>query len=359
MKATFFRIDWWLLLPVTILLLFSFATLLSLQSSFAQSQFVSLILSVVVFIFFSQIDYRSLQNFRLPIYLLSLFLFGLTLVLGFESRGAVRWIEIFGVSAQFSEIMKPFLLFALAGYLVAKDRYTFRSFITILLFATPLVLLTYAQPDLGNALIYLGVTMSILFFSGFPLLWFVFLSIPVAILLPFIWSRFHEYQRIRVLTFLNPTSDPQGTSYNAIQSIIAVGSGMLLGRGAQEGTQAELFFLPERHTDFIFATISEGYGFLGAVAIILAFLFLFYRIYWILQRTDEPYAKIIALGTLLLIFVHFFVNIGMNIGVFPIVGVTLPFVSLGGSSLLSNFILLGVLSSISTSLRRTETLEIH
>jgi rod shape determining protein RodA len=173
-----------------------------------------------------------------------------------------------------------------------------------------------------------------------------------------VWKFLHEYQRQRILTFLDPGKDPLGTSYNVIQSVIAVGSGMLMGRGLGQGTQSGLRFLPERHTDFIFATISEQLGFIGTLIMLVCFAFILYKIYTIFRNSDDKLAKILAAIIFFTFLIQIFVNIGMNIGILPIVGVTLPFVSYGGSSLLSNFIFLGFLSAINKG-RREEILEIR
>ncbi len=221
-----------------------------------------------------------------------------------------------------------------------------------------IIFFIYLQPDLGNAIIIGFVAVLTLVLVGFPLLWFVGGLFVSGLMLPVVWHFLHDYQRQRILTFINPTMDPLGTSYNVIQSIIAVGSGMFFGKGLSQGTQSSLRFLPERHTDFIFATISENLGFVGSVLILVCFAFLLYRIFLIFLNTDDYFCKIFVGASFFLILVQFFINVGMNIGVMPVVGVTLPFVSYGGSSLLSNFILLGFLSSISDTLKDKDVLEI-
>jgi rod shape determining protein RodA len=173
-----------------------------------------------------------------------------------------------------------------------------------------------------------------------------------------IWLKLHDYQRQRIFTFLNPQSDPLGISYNSIQALIAVGSGQFMGKGISEGTQSSLRFLPERQTDFIFATIAEGLGFIGTVLIILSLFFLCYRVYCLFRRTSDRFIQIFSLCAFGFFLIPSFINIGMNVGIVPIVGVTLPFVSFGGSSLLSNFIFLGILSAMSSSQRHKDVLEI-
>lgn len=352
------RIDWWLLVPVAILLSVSLVTLLSLNVSFFQNQLLSVLFALVAFFIFSQVNLRFIIQLKVPIYITAIVLLLITLILGFESRGAVRWIDFFGISLQFSEILKPFLAIAFAAILSDQQYPSFKSFLFMLMLIAPIFLLVYFQPDLGSALLYASAAFFALLVNGYPFRWFLYMAAPLIIALPFIWTLLHDYQRQRIITFINPQADPLGISYNSIQALIAVGSGAFLGKGLSEGTQSGLRFLPERQTDFIFATIAEGLGFVGAVIIVVALFFLCYRIFVIYMRTKDPFSRIFAAIAFSFILIPAFVNIGMNIGIMPIVGVTLPFVSFGGSSLLSNFIFLGILSAISTSKKYKEVLEI-
>jgi rod shape determining protein RodA len=358
MKFSFSSIDWLLMLAVGILVTFSLVTLFSIDNAIFKSQLIFTVLSVIIFLVFSQLNPSVLRTYSIPIYIASLILLTAVLFLGVESRGSVRWFTIFGVGIQFSELLKPFLAISIASYLTSLKTYSFRSFILSLVLLIPIALLIFFQPDLGNALIYVFVTMALLLIYGYPFKWFFAGFLIWLSSLPFLWVFLHDYQRQRILTFINPTRDPLGTSYNAIQAVIAVGSGMLIGRGLGQGTQAGLRFLPERHTDFIFATISEELGFLGSFIIILTFAFIFFRIYLIIKNSEDRFSKMFAITAFFIIFIHFIVNVGMNIGIAPIVGVTLPFVSYGGSSLLSNFILLGLLFALNKGKRR-EVLEIR
>lgn len=352
MKSFLPRVDWLLVLPVSILIFLSLLTLLSLNVAFFRNQIFALIISIIAFFFISQINFHALKTMSIPIYVVSLVLLIIVLIIGIEARGAVRWVTVFGISLQFSELIKPFLALSLTGYLSGQSNRSPGTFVKIGLFLAPIFLLVYLQPDLGNALIYLFVTGFTMLFFGFPIVWFLLALLPFVVLSPFIWSRLHDYQRLRILTFLSPTSDPQGTSYNLIQAIIAVGSGQMIGKGFSQGTQSGLAFLPERHTDFIFASMAEGIGFVGALIVISAFIFLGYRIYRICIDAEDTFGRLFAASAFIIIFTNFFVNIGMNIGIVPVVGVTLPFVSAGGSSLLSNFILLGLLSAMGGRNRR-------
>lgn len=359
MKHFFPRIDWLLMLPVMILVVLSLLTLVSLDVAFFRNQLFSLIVSIIAFFIFSQVDIRALKAYSLPFYIASVIILVIVLLLGVESRGAVRWVTIFGISFQFSEILKPFLAVSLAGYLSSQPKRSFRSFLTVGTLLVPIALLIYFQPDLGNALIYVFIVAFALLYYGYPYIWFIGSLLPFIIVSPILWSKLHDYQRHRVLDFLSPTRDPQGTSYNLIQAIIAVGSGQIIGKGFSQGSQSGLAFLPERHTDFIFASVAEGLGFIGCSIIVITFTFLGYRIYRICQETEDTFSKLLTAMIFVMIYINFFVNIGMNLGILPVVGVTLPFVSFGGSSLLSYFIMLGMLSSISTSRKNREMLEIR
>jgi rod shape determining protein RodA len=326
---------------------------------FFRSQLISLVVAGVAFFFFSQVNIEFLKQIRLPIYVVSILVLGIVLVLGIESRGAVRWVDIFGIRLQFSEILKPFLAIAFASYLSDQTTPSKKTFFFTLAFLLSIVVLIALQPDLGTGLMYAGVGILALLVAGFPLWWFGLALLPFVVFSPLLWTMLHEYQQRRILTFLSPTTDPLGASYNGIQAIIAVGSGAFFGKGFAEGTQSGLKFLPERHTDFIFASLAEGLGFFGAIIVIVSFLFLLYRIYRIFQNSEDVFCKIFTVCGFGFLLIQFFVNIGMNIGYLPIVGVTLPFVSFGGSSLLSSFIFLGILSAMSVSQKNKHVLEIR
>ncbi len=352
-------IDLVLMFPVIVVILLSLSTLFSVDFSVFKTQIVFLAFSVIAFIFFTQINTNILSRYTIPIYLLTIFLLTIILLLGIESHGSIRWLEIFGFRFQFSEILKPFLAISLASFLSERKNYSFPVFALTIGLLLPIVILIFLQPDLGNALIYTGVVLLTLLVYGFPIRYFVASSIVWLITLPFFWLILHDYQRQRIMVFLNPSHDPLGKSYNAIQAVIAVGSGMLWGKGLGQGTQSILKFLPEHHTDFIFATISEEFGFIGAIIIVASFAFLCYRIYLIYQNGETRFSQAFTIIVFFIIFVHFVVNVGMNIGLVPVVGVTLPFVSSGGSSLLSNFILIGLLFGINKKSKRADALEIR
>lgn len=356
-KRLLLDIDWGLMVPAFILVILSLTTLSSISLSLFKSQFLFFIVGIFAFLFFSQTNYKIVKLYAMPIYIVSVVLLLVVLIVGIESRGSVRWLEFFGFRVQFSEILKPFLAICLSSYLLSSNNYSWRTFMLGMCFLMPIFFLIFLQPDLGNALIYLLTVILTFIIFGFPLRFFAGNLVLVAAFFPVIWNFLHDYQKQRILTFLNP-DDPLGLSYNAIQSVIAVGSGMLMGRGLGLGTQSGLRFLPERHTDFIFATLSEELGMIGSALMVLTFAFLLYKIFIIFLNQDDLFCKLFAIITFSLIFLQFFVNIGMNIGVLPIVGITLPLVSYGGSSLLSNFILLGILSSMTKNDLSHKVLEI-
>lgn len=351
-------IDWPLTIPVLVLVILSLVTLFSLNIVFFKGQIILFIISFLIYLFLSQANYKVLKIYAKPIYIFSFFALILVLILGIESRGAVRWVEILGFRLQFSEVLKPFLAISLATYLSSIKNLNFTNFLTVFALLFPIGLLIFFQPDLGNAIIYGLIVLLTLVYLGFSYKYFGLIFLPFLLIAPVFWGFMHDYQRQRLLTFINPASDPLGTSYNVIQSIIAVGSGMIMGQGIGQGSQSSLRFLPERQTDFIFATISEQLGLIGVIIVLICFGFILYRILQIFLNTNDKFCKIFCAIVFFTFLVQIFVNIGMNVGILPIVGVTLPFVSYGGSSLLSNFIFLAFLNSINKSSKENKVLEI-
>jgi rod shape determining protein RodA len=352
------QIDFWLIIPVIVLLSISLTTLFSINIIFFKSQILALVIGIIAYMIFSRINIEFLKTLKIPIYILSLVFLLITFVIGVETRGAVRWIDIFGIRFQFSEILKPFLALAFATHLSEENNPDPKSFLLDVILLVPVVLLIFFQPDLGSALLYAAVGFFALFVFGFPLTWFLVLVLPVIVASPVFWLSLHEYQKQRILTFIHNNHDPLGASYNGIQSVIAVGSGSLFGKGISEGTQSLLRFLPERHTDFIFATIAEGLGFMGTTIIIIAFIILVLRMYTLFRRSGDRFSQIFLILSFGFLLLQGFVNMAMNMGLLPIVGITLPFVSFGGSSLLSNCIFLGLITSISSNSINKEVLEI-
>jgi rod shape determining protein RodA len=358
-KRSLWNLDLRLAIPALVLLVISLATLYAVNISYFKTQLIFSLISVVAFLIFSNINLSILQIYKTPIYIVSIALLLLVLFIGIETRGSVRWVDIFGFRMQFSEILKPFLAVSFASYLMNVSRYSLKNLIISIVYVLPVALLIFLQPDLGNALLYFFVAISSLIFFGFAWQYFAAGFLVSLGMIPFFWRLMHDYQKQRVLTFFNPSHDPLGSSYNAIQAVITVGSGMFLGKGLGQGTQSGLSFLPEKHTDFMFATIAEQLGFAGSMLILIAFGFILYRIFKIYLNSNDRFTKIFSGIVFLSILIQVFVNIGMNIGILPIVGITLPFVSSGGSSLLSNFILLGFVSALNKNVKRDQVIEIR
>lgn len=352
------RIDLQLVIPVLVLVGVSLTTLFSVNIGYFRNQLFFFFLSIGIFLFFTNVDFSFLEELSKPIYIVSFLGLLILLFLGYEARGAARWLDLFGFKLQFSEVFKPFLAVALGTFLAKRDK-SIQTIGLLTLLLLPLLFLIYKQPDLGSALMYLFTVLLTLLIIGYPWMWFVSLLASLAVIAPVVFRFLHEYQRARILTFLHLTNDPLGSSYNSIQAIIAIGSGMLVGKGLGQGTQSGLKFLPELHTDFIFATLSEALGFVGAALVLVASGFLLYRLYQIVRKTGERSERIFVVIVFSLLCLQFFINIGMNVGLLPIVGVPLPFVSYGGSSFLSNAIFLGIVSNISSSRKSISTLEIR
>lgn len=352
------RIDFLMLIPAIILVGISLATLYSIELGLFRQQLIALILGVSIYLLFLSVDINFVRHFSKHMYIGMLILLGLLFIIGIEAKGAVRWIDIFGIRLQFSEIFKPFFIIVMASFLTRDESHSLGKFITALVILFPVFFLILRQPDLGNAIIYALATLCMMMVYGFPIRYFLSLGILTVLPMPFLFSLLHDYQRQRIFSFLNSTSDPFGSSYNAIQSLISVGSGGLFGKGLGQATQSILRFLPERHTDFIFATLSESLGFVGGVVVLTLFIFLLSHIYRIALSARDSFSYLVVLGMFFVLLIHAFFNIGMNLGILPIVGITLPFLSYGGSSLLTNFMVLSILSSIRSEVKKPTLFEI-
>ena len=338
------HIDWITALILLCLGSFGLFILLTIGQSYFIPQLFFLILGFILLFGISYVDSVILWWFAPIGYILSVLFLAMS-YLGPSIRGATRWIVIFGAQIQPSEFVKPFLLLAFAHFIAT---YTPRKLKNVpLLFAlfTLPFLLVFRQPDLGSSLVYAGFWSAMLLAGGIPV-WFIVSGIAVVgLLLPFLWSHLASYQQSRVLTFLNPALDPKGAGYNALQSMIAVGSGQWFGRGLGRGTQSHLRFLPEYHTDFIFATLIEELGFFGGTLLLAGYAFLLYRIIVPVLRgmVIDTRVFIYSFGLFAMLLSQIFINAGMNMGLIPITGITLPFVSYGGSSILSTAIAFGIL----------------
>lgn len=357
-KFSLNRLEFQILIPALLITFLGLTTFYSIDVNIFNQQMFFLLVSVVFFFIFLNIDYKIFTSYSKQIYILMIIALLALFFVGIEARGAVRWIELFGARIQFSEIIKPFYIIFLASLLNKDNSHSFSKFVKILLYMIPVFFLTLKQPDLGNAMIYLITTIFMLLIYGFPISYFISLGVILLAPMPLVFNFLHSYQKERIMTFFDPTRDPFGSSYNAVQSLISIGSGSVFGKGFGEATQSILKFLPERHTDFIFATISESLGLFGSVIIMGLYAFLLFRIYKIGQVVSEDMTRLTIMGFYFLLLTHIFLNIGMNLGIMPIVGITLPFLSYGGSSLVTNFIILGIVSSVRFDFKKIKSLEI-
>lgn len=278
-----------------------------------------------------------------------LLLLVIVLVAGKVRGGAQRWISLGVFNLQPSEFAKIALILVLASYF--SGRYTVAGLglvdtLTAILLATPPFLLVALQPDLGTAGVLLLILAAMMVVACVRVRVFAFLAVVGAGGIPLLWMLMKDYQKQRVLTLLDPERDPLGAGYHVIQSKIAVGSGGFLGKGYLHGTQGSLRFLPEQHTDFAFAVFSEEWGFLGSLVLLALFLGLCYRGFYLASRCQDRFAAIACGGITAYFLVHVVINIMMVCGLFPVVGIPLPFVSYGGSSMLTNMMALGILSNL-------------
>ena len=294
-------------------------------------------------------DYKQLERYAYFIYAGGLVLLLLVPIAGSVGGGSRRWISLGPVSLQPSEIMKLAMVIALARLLATRvggQPLSLRTLVPVALLVGLPGALILAQPDLGTALLLGFVAMSLVLIAGLRLRWVLIAIAVVAPLGPPVWSHLKPYQQKRILTFLDPQADPLGAGYHVIQSEIAIGSGGVAGKGYLEGTQNHLNFLPEQHTDFIFAVFAEEWGFAGGCALLFLYLSLVGRGLVIASRAKDNFGMLLAVGVTAMVFWQVFINIGMASGVLPVVGITLPMFSYGGSSLLAIMMGLGVVMNV-------------
>ncbi len=354
-QLNFFRnIDYLILFPVVFLIFWGVLNIYSASineyPNIYMKQAVVGGVGIFLMIFLSTIELRKIINLSLILYILGIISLVIVLVAGDVVLGARRWINLGFFSLQPSEFMKVLVILVTAYYLSdRKSPISFFDSVVVLLIAVIPAILTILQPDLGTALTIIFPVIFIIFIYGIKkryVMGAILLAIAVS---PYIWAHLKDYQKNRILAFLNPEKDPLGTAYHIIQSKIAIGSGKLTGKGFLEGTQSKLYFLPEQHTDFIFATIGEEWGFIATISILTIYMILIGRImYWGIKIKDSA-SKVVCFGAVAVLSFQAFINIAMTLGMAPVVGITLPFLSYGGSSLLSFSILIGiVLSAVAT-----------
>lgn len=357
MRAFFLRIfknyDWFLLSSTLFLCAMGLAVLFSNTYNFnmdseAIRQSIFMAIGIISMFFLSQMDYRIFRSYSGILYIITVAMLGGVLIFGKVANNAQRWIDLGFFQLQPSILAQLLMVIIMAKFF--SERYEeMHKPKTILLsgayMAVP-TLLVAAQPNLGTAIVFAFVWAVMLLVSNAKRIHIWALGAMGAAAVPVVWLNMKAYQKQRVLTFLNPASDPMGAGWNVKQAIIAIGSGQFWGRGLGRGTQSQLNFIPYKHTDFIFAALGEEMGFLGVGILLLLFMLFFYRGIRTAMLARDFFGTYLAIGILAILFIHVFVNIGMNMGIMPVTGIPLPFVSYGGTPALVFLAAVGILESI-------------
>jgi rod shape determining protein RodA len=292
-------------------------------------------------------NYRWLSSISFYLYVVGIALLVLVKFFGTTILGAKRWINLGFFQLQPSEVMKVVMIIFSANYIASsKLPFGIRDFFKLMLFVLLPFFLIYSQPDLGSGVMIVIPVLVMVFLAKFSLRYILVFALTFIVISPFVWSHLKDYQKNRILAILNPESDPKGTAYHIIQSKIAIGSGMLTGKGYLQGSQSKYYFLPEQHTDFIFASIGEEWGFIVSALLVTLYLVLSLRILFIGKETKDSFGKFLCYGVASLLLFQAFINIAMNLAIAPVVGVPLPFLSYGGTALITFSFMIGLVLNI-------------
>ena len=315
---------------------------------YVQRQGIFALMNVIFIFVMLHFDYKSLAKFGNTLYGINLVMLLAVMFVGQSALGAQRWIQIGPISLQPSEFSKLIMIISLASLLDKKmgKLNSFKEIIPVFLYVGIPFLLVLKQPDLGTSLVFLAILFGMIFVAGINSKHLLLIFSAAAAFMPIFWHFLKDYQKMRLTVFIDPNVDPLGSGYHIIQSKIAIGSGMLFGKGLFAGTQSQLNFLPENHTDFIFAVIGEELGFIGAVIILLLYFFLLYRGIKIAGLAKDNFGTLLATGITSMLTFHVLVNVGMTAGIMPVTGIPLPLMSYGVSSLTTNMISIGILLNI-------------
>jgi rod shape determining protein RodA len=324
--------------------------------SIYQRQILWVLLGLIVFQLISNFHYRRIWDWTYFLYALMVLLLLLVFILGIARLGAQRWLKFAWFNFQPSEVAKLIMVIFLSKYfsqkspedvsLTANKFGVLRALFLPFFFVAIPIGLVVEQPDLGSAAIIFFIFFATLYMSNVRFKYILIFLLIVVLFLPFSWNLLRDYQKERIMVFLNPNVDPLGAGYTVIQSKIAIGSGGFFGKGWLSGTQSQLHFLPESHTDFIFATFTEEWGFFGGILLIYLYYLLIKQGILIAEKTSDHFGKLLSLGISLMLCFQISVNIAMNLGLAPIVGLPLPLMSYGGSSVIVTFAALGILVNI-------------
>ncbi len=315
---------------------------------FVQKQGVFVVLNVLVAIFLMNFDYKALQAYGKNLYIFNIVMLVLVMIIGQTALGAQRWIQFGPITLQPSEFSKIIMIIALASLL--EDRVgkldTLQDLLPIAGYVALPFLLVLKQPDLGTSLVFLAIFFGMIFAAGVNLRILAGSFALGAAASPLLWHFLKDYQKMRLKVFLDPSVDPLGSGYHIIQSKIAIGSGLIFGKGLFGGTQSQLNFLPENHTDFIFAVVGEELGFVGSVFLLALYLIILWRGVKIARDASDAFGRLLAVGITSMLAFHVLVNIGMTTGIMPVTGIPLPLMSYGVSSLTTNILAITILLNI-------------
>lgn len=354
MLSKIFKFDWMLTVAGLLLLSVGLTALYGISMSGYEGsaaifvkQLMFAALGVILFSFFASIDYHYLKSYSAAIYLITILILVTVLLWGTTVRGTSGWIETSLFNIQPVEVAKLSLIVSLASFISRKKTEgQIGGIIISAILASIMIFLVIKQPDFGSAMVLAGIWLGMAIASGIDKKLFSIILLAAVAIIFSGWFLLADFQKARITSLINPELDPQGSGYNVIQSEIAIGSGGILGKGIGHGSQSQLNFLPEKHTDFIFAAIAEETGVLGVFFILFLLAVLFYRMKKIAEVTSDNFGYLIVVGVMIMFFLQVVVNIGMNMGIVPVTGIPLPLLSYGGSSLIIVFISLGILNNI-------------
>ena len=314
----------------------------------ATKQSYWLVIGMVMMVATFSVDYQRLNRWAYPIYAAVVILLALVLVIGISSGGSQRWLDLRLFAFQPSELAKLVLVLVLAKTLCYYEPgYTLTALGVPLMLCAPVLLLVLLQPDLGTAVLIFLIAMVVVVMSGLRIRSLLYFTVAATATLPVGWQFLKPYQKTRLWTFMNPESDPLGAGYHVVQSKIAIGSGQLWGKGYLQGSQNRLEFLPEQHTDFIFSVFAEEWGFSGCLLLLAGYALMILLALRVVRRAQDRFGVLLATGMTAILFWQFTINIGMVTGLMPVVGIPLPLISYGGSSLVTTMVAVGLLISIS------------
>jgi rod shape determining protein RodA len=357
-RRHFRNFDFSLLALTLAIIAFSCVTIYSasrggrLGTGYVERQIMWAVLGLIAAVVMASIDTSVYHRHAGKLYTINFIMLLAVLVTGHSSKGAQRWIGFGAIKIQPSEFAKIILIIALAVFLVQRREHirSLGVFVKSFIYLSVPMLLIFKQPDLGTSLVLIAIWFTMAFVMGTDIknvLLFVGAGVLLVLAAWNIPGVMKDYQKMRVITFVNPAADPRGSGYHVTQSRIAIGSGKMAGKGFLKGTQRELHFIPEQHTDFIFTVVGEETGFLGAAGLLILYFALLWRGLLIMAATEDPTGRAIAAGVIGMFLFHIFVNLGMTVGIMPVTGVPLPMFSYGGSSLMANMMGVGLLEGVS------------